>query len=165
MTTTAASTPHDTTDTNNNNKTMKKSSSSTTGIPRTDSYQQMKRAMESFNIEESMVRDLFFFIYIYIVSSSIIIKKMLTVMNCSFSNFTAPGDVFSLSLSFETFARERTRERKETTFLLQSRAESAIVPFRSGRFLKGYKKVTFFSQTGSIDSLDAHSHSKCSFFI
>ena len=28
----------------------------TSSIPRTDSYQQMKRAMESFNIEESMVR-------------------------------------------------------------------------------------------------------------
>jgi hypothetical protein len=26
------------------------------GIPRTDSYQQMKRAMESFNIEDSLVR-------------------------------------------------------------------------------------------------------------
>ena len=31
----------------------------TSSIPRTDSYQQMKRAMESFNIEESMVRLLF----------------------------------------------------------------------------------------------------------
>ena len=28
----------------------------TSSIPRADSYQQMKRAMESFNIEESMVR-------------------------------------------------------------------------------------------------------------
>ena len=31
----------------------------TSSIPRADSYQQMKRAMESFNIEESMVRLLF----------------------------------------------------------------------------------------------------------
>jgi len=33
----------------------------TSSIPRADSYQQMKRAMESFNIEESMVRFLLSF--------------------------------------------------------------------------------------------------------
>ena len=41
--------------------TRKTTTTATTSssIPRADSYQQMKRAMESFNIEESMVRLLF----------------------------------------------------------------------------------------------------------
>jgi len=37
-------------------KTTTTTTTTTSSIPRTDSYQQMKRAMESFNIEESMVR-------------------------------------------------------------------------------------------------------------
>jgi len=37
-------------------KTTTTTTTTTSLIPRTDSYQQMKRAMESFNIEESMVR-------------------------------------------------------------------------------------------------------------
>ena len=39
--------------------TRKTTTTTTSSIPRADSYQQMKRAMESFNIEESMVRLLF----------------------------------------------------------------------------------------------------------